>query len=328
MIRLIRVLLLTCSISCQSGLVLSQLESKNICISSDSQEDSLRQSDLTKDRSRKVRWAIITLARPGRTDAEMKMRNENLIMKLKPYSHSHNITVIFFSELIFDDRVVADLEDDFKDVGSVRFIDTSANRYQGPESFGYKYMCKFFAVDVYEYLKNDYDYYMRCDTDCYLQELNYDILQWTVDNKVGYAFAMRKIEAHRETRVNLPFWTEKYMGKCDIRPTAVMDVPLSTCFNFYNNFHIGNVAFFTRPDVQHFLRAVNASGHILSSRWGDSTIQAYAVRLFMNPAAIVQIPEFSYIHGSHSNRLVSTFGDGHLTSVPQRLPNWKHEVSS
>ena len=328
MIRLIRVLLLTCSISCQSGLVLSQLEPKNICISSDSQEDSLRQSDLTKDKNRKVRWAIITLARPGRTDAEMKMRNENLIMKLKPYSHSHNITVIFFSELIFDDRVVADLEDDFKDVGSVRFIDTSANRYQGPESFGYKYMCKFFAVDVYEYLKNDYDYYMRCDTDCYLQELNYDILQWTVDNKVGYAFAMRKIEAHRETRVNLPFWTEKYMGKCDIRPTAVMDVPLSTCFNFYNNFHIGNVAFFTRPDVQHFLRAVNASGHILSSRWGDSTIQAYAVRLFMNPAAIVQIPEFSYIHGSHSNRLISTFGDGHLTSVPQRLPNWKHEVSS
>jgi Glycolipid 2-alpha-mannosyltransferase len=326
MIQLITVLL--CFISCQPGLVFSELEPKNTCISFDSQKESLRQINLTKDKSRKVRWAIITLARPGRTDAEMQMRNQNIIMKLKPYSNSHNITIIFFSEFIFGDKAVADLANEFKDVGSVRYIDTSVNRYQGSESFGYKYMCKFFAVDVYEYLKNDYDYYMRCDTDCYLQELNYDILQWSVDNNVGYGFAMRKIEAHKETRVNLPFWTEKYMRKCDLRPTAVMDVPLSTCFNFYNNFHIGNVAFFNRPDVQHFLLAVNKSGHILSSRWGDSTIQAYAVRLFMNPAAIVQVPEFSYIHGSHGNRLVSTFGDGHLTTVPQRLPNWKHEVPS
>lgn len=328
MAHLIRVLLLSCLISCQRCLVSSQQKVKNTCLSFDSQDESSKQRDLTRDANRKVRWAIITLARPGRTDLQMKMRNDNLILKLKPYSHSHNITVIFFSEMIFPHSAVTDLTKDFKDVGSVRIIDTSSNKYEGPESFGYKYMCKFFAIDVYEYLKNDYDYYMRCDTDCYLQELNYDILQWTVDNNVGYGFSMRKIEAHQETRLNLPFWTEKYMRKCDIQPTAPMDEPMSTCFNFYNNFHVGSVAFFNRPDVHHFLRAVNTSGHILSSRWGDSTIQAYAVRIFMNPAAIVQVPNFSYIHGSHSNRLVSTFGDGHLTTVPQRLPNWKHKAPS
>jgi hypothetical protein len=28
---------------------------------------------------------------------------------------------------------------------------------------------------------------------------------------------------------------------------------MRVCFNFYNNFHIGRVDFFVRPDVQHFL---------------------------------------------------------------------------
>lgn len=61
---------------------------------------------------------------------------------------------------------------------------------------------------------------------------------------------------------------------------------------------------------------------ILQHRWGDSTIQAYAVRIFMDPRDIVQVPNFTYIHGSHGDRIVSTFGDGSQTNVPQRLPNW------
>ena len=114
------------------------------------------------------------------------------------------------------------------------------------------------------------------------------------------------------------------MERCGLEASAPMDRGMRVCFNFYNNFHIGRVDFFLRPDVQHYLRAANASGHILSHRWGDSTIQAYAVRLFMSPSVIVQVPDFSYVHGSHADRVVSTFGDGSLTTVPQRLPNWKY----
>lgn len=88
------------------------------------------------------------------------------------------------------------------------------------------------------------------------------------------------------------------------------------------------VGFFTRPDVKYFLEAVNHTGYILSHRWGDSTIQAYAVRLFMLSAELLQVPNFAYVHGSHGNSFVSTFGDsfvstfgdGSDTNVPQRLP--------
>jgi hypothetical protein len=103
-----------------------------------------------------------------------------------------------------------------------------------------------------------------------------------------------------------------------------MDVSLATCFNFYNNWHIGKVQFFNRPDVMHFLKEVNRSGYIYSRRWGDSTIQAYAIRLFSNPSLLLQAPNFTYIHGSHGHKVISTFGDGSETDVPQRLPNWKY----
>lgn len=295
---------------------------KNTCISHDSYDAILHPKSAVKMPEAKVRWAIIALARPE--GAELQQRNSQLMEKIRKYSHLHNITIVLFSEKKFPSGALERYEENFRDIGAVRLVDTSKNGFNGADRYGYKYMCKFFAIDVYEYLKDDYDYYMRCDTDCYINEMDYDIFQWALDNHVSYGFSMRKIEAHRPTRDTLPTWTEKYMQKCNLQATALMDAPLKTCFNFYNNFHIGNVLFFLRPDVQHFLNAVNTSGHIQSDRWGDSTIQAYAVRLFMNPAEIVQVPNFSYVHGSHNNRVVSTFGDGHLTTVPQRLPNWKY----
>lgn len=120
----------------------------------------------------------------------------------------------------------------------------------------------------------------------------------------------RKTEAHRPTAKQLPKFAQEYIGRCGITPSAMMDEPLSTCFNFYNNFHIGKVSFFLRKDVQHFLLKVNESGNILENRWGDSTIQAYAVRIFMDPRKVQYIPDFEYIHGSHNDRVVSTVGNG------------------
>ncbi|CAM9783912.1 unnamed protein product, partial [Ectocarpus fasciculatus] len=167
-------------------------------------------------------------------------------------------------------------------------------------------MCKFFALDIYDYL-NGYDYYLRCDHDCYVEKVEYDLLEYVQTKDVQYGFTLRKLEAHGPTKKTLPTWTSKYNKRCAISPTAVMDKPFSACFNFYNNFHVGNVHFFRRPDVQHFLKAANSSGHFQSHRWGDSTVQAYAVRNFMQPTKIRQLPDMVYIHGSH-NAVISTFG--------------------
>jgi len=298
---------------------------KNTCIGSDAYNDMIEKNtkedrELTLKNGRKTRWAIVALTRPK---SDVRTRNLGLVEKLRPYAHKHNITVIFFSELEIPSSMFSGWERTFDGVASVRFINTASRGFNLPERYGYKYMCKFFSLDMYDYLRDDYDYYMRCDTDCYLKTLSYDIFQWAIDNRVGYGFSMRKLEAHGPTKQTLPIWTAKYLQRCNLQPTAIMDKPLSVCFNFYNNWHIGKVSFFNRPDVRHFLEAVNASGHILSHRWGDSTIQAYAVRIFMHASNIVQVPNFAYTHGSH-NAFVTTIGDGGGTTVPQRLPHWNY----
>jgi hypothetical protein len=300
-------------------------ESKNTCISHDSQELSRKidtEAALPKaNDGRRIRWAIVALAKPGKSDLDT--RNQAIAQRIKPYAKHHDITVIVFSEQQFPRHALESWRSTYEGVAKVEFINTARNGFNLPERFGYKYMCKFFSLDIYDHLKDRFDYYMRVDSDCYFKTMKYDIFRWAEESKVGYAFAMRKIEAHGPTKQTIPVWVSKYTQRCSIVASAPMDQPLSTCFNFYNNFHIGRVDFFNRPDVRHFLEAVNTSGHILSHRWGDSTIQAYAVRLFMRPEAIVQVPNFTYVHGSHGKQ-VSSFGDGSGTNVPQRLPNWKH----
>ena len=51
-------------------------------------------------------------------------------------------------------------------------------------------------------------------------------------------------------------------------------------------------------------------------RWGDSTLQAMAVRLFMKPSAVRQIPNISYHHISHQNKMASSVPHAEV-SIPQ-----------
>lgn len=270
---------------------------------------------------RPTRWAIVCLAKPG---SEYDKRNNFLARALQPYASQHSIDILFFSELEFNAAERLKLNNTFRDIGEVRVINTFNDGFNLPQRFGYKYMCRFFTVEMYKYLA-DYDYYMRIDTDCHLQPFKYDVFQWVEENKVQYGYLIRKYEVHKETLNTLPSWiSNKYTQQCHVSPT-LPHPPLSTVFNFYNNFHIGDVRFFRRPDVWHFLSKTNSSGGILNYRWGDSTIQAFAVRLFMSPKAVRRIPDFEYRHGSHSDRLVSSVKDGKTTQVPSLLPLWDME---
>lgn len=298
-------------------LLLFLCSNANICIPG--QKDQAQEAKA----SYKSRWAIVALV-DHRTQSlkNTRQRNIDIAEKIRPYAHQHNISVLFFSECIMRSEVVRGWEGTFEGLATVRYINTARHGFHLQEKFGYKYMCKFFSLDMYDHLADEYDYYMRVDTDCYLKKLEYDIFQWAEDKKVEYSFALRRIEGHQLTRETLPKWSIDYMHSCGINnASALMDVPFEQCVNFYNNWHIGKVSFFTRPDVKNYLTSVNASGGIQNHRWGDSTIQAYAVRLFMDPRHLIQVPGFAYVHGSH-DAFVTTDEDGAASTVPDRLPNW------
>lgn len=187
-----------------------------------------------------------------------------------------------------------------------------------------RWMCKFFTVDMYEHIK-DFDYYFRVDSDNVLKAPTYDMFEYMESRELEYGYVVRKFEPHLPTRTTLPVFVKQYIKKCDMaHRIAIQEPPLDSnhVFNFYNNLHLGKVSFFNAPRVRHFLLQANHSG-LFAHRWGDSTIQAYAVRLFMAPWRVQQLPNVSYHHLSHSSALVTS--DPLLaTTVPQIFPsgNW------
>jgi hypothetical protein len=219
---------------------------------------------------------------------------------LQPYSRQHNITVIFFTEKYL--TLIQDTEywtQYFKSVGYFQFINIESTAYYTPlPTYGYKWMCKFFTIDIYNYL-SQYDYYMRIDTDIYVTKPKYDILKWMEINDIEYAYGLRKFDNHINTSKLLPLYVKDYISQCYTPNTPLSNPPIDTCINYYNNFHMAKISFFLRSDVYNFLSSINSSNNIILHRWGDSTIQAYAIRLYMNTSLVQPIKKFEYVHKSH-----------------------------
>jgi hypothetical protein len=252
-----------------------------------------------------TQWAVVALIPATVHHVEtMRKRNALLARYLSRHpSNENNVSILIFSESTFENRTYEEWDNDFKNVTRVQFIDTSSLGFNRKDRFGYHYMCKFFMLDIYEFLK-PYDYYWRLDGDCFLLKLNFNIFDWMKNSSIEYAYATKGVEQHKQTKETLPPWLLNYTNQCAIIPTALLDNPLDAPVHFYNNFHLGSVAFFQRPDVQHFLLSVNDSGYLTTHRWGDAPLQGYAVRLFMDPKAVQKVPGLEYVHGSHRIKVV------------------------
>jgi Glycolipid 2-alpha-mannosyltransferase len=273
-----------------------------------------------------TRWAIVALAQEITYDQAFK-RNEYLAQYLRRFhSPTRNVSVIMFGENLKDAAVIDSWRAQFRGIAPLNIVDTRKFLYPAANpiealKLGYNYMCRFFAVEMYEYLKHHFDYYWRIDTDCFLTRLDYDIFQWTIDKNVEYGyFSGPKLgsESHKLTAEAIPTWVAQYMKNCSIKEKSLLGEPLQTPLVMYNNMHIAKVSFFSRPDVMHFLRSVEQSGYILSHRWGDATIQTYALRLFQDEVKIQLAPNMEYIHGSHRVRVAngtSTYIKGLLQMV-------------
>ena len=222
-----------------------------------------------------INWAIIGLA--FRFEPGTSKRNQllaNVIKRFSPHSSERrNITIIIFSERTFSPEQMTHWRNQFNGTAHFQFIDTKRNRNPHPHKpFGYEYMCRFFTIDMYEYLK-PYDYYIRLDTDCLILSLEYNIFDWVENNNIEYAWANSGIESHGPTLSSLPQWVQNYSDSYRIQPSHLMGRPLSDAMHFYNNFHVGSVSFFFRQDVQNFLACARDSPFFYDHRWGDAIVQ-------------------------------------------------------
>jgi hypothetical protein len=106
--------------------------------------------------------------------------------------------------------------------------------------------------------------------------------------------------------VNLQAFVEDYVKYFRITPknlearrAAFRDGSVA---GYYNNLEITDVAFWLRPEVQHFVQFVDASHGIYLHRWGDAPLRYLALALFATREEVTMRPwSWSYQYPCREN---------------------------
>ena len=166
-------------------------------------------------------------------------------------------------------------------------------RFKQGFNIGYKGMCLFYSSEFIHYL-DGYDYGIRLDADSIIGS-TFEIDNFIESGKL-YGYIRDKKDSHRETCETLPTEIKKYINAHNI--PIKCDESSIDCWNFYNNFNMSKLSLWRSPQYVHFMNYINANGGIQRHRWGDSTIQANAVKMFVEQSNIVKF-DCAYEHRSH-----------------------------
>lgn len=232
-----------------------------------------------------------------------RLLKRNLLLH-ENFNHKYDYDVILFHEGDISPRHQQRLKSitpnlQFTNIGD-RFGPPDDVNVQNEENMGYKNMCRFYSIQLWD-LVDDYDYVMRLDDDSYIEsEVPLDLFEYMDRNEFTYGHVRRKEDTHQETQQTLPDFVKEYALDNNIDPEWGFENLTSE--NFYNNLFVTETKFWQRKSVQKYLDHIDQSGKIYEHRWGDSTIMALAVKLFCDPDKVKMLDSFSYCHGSHDWR--------------------------
>lgn len=229
----------------------------------------------------------------------VRTRNKLIKENVLPYNKS-DLIIFHEGNILYEHQQLMSNEIGIK----INFIDISDKCFKNPSTpvdntlMGYKHMCRFNSIQVYDYLSG-YDYAMRLDDDSFIETIiNYNIFQVIKDNNIVYGGIRNHIDAHDITQKTLPPFVKEYLEEKNINPLCGFDKINSQ--NFYNNFYVTDLKFWKNPEVVDFLNYIDKSNNIYHYRWGDSTIQALAVKIFAGMDKINIFKNFKYTHKSHN----------------------------
>lgn len=159
---------------------------------------------------------------------------------------------------------------------------------------GYRNMCRFFTIGLYEYLE-EFDYYMRLDDDSFItSEVPFDPFQFMADNDKRYAWRAMHSEP-QSAIVGLVKCLQDYDDKFfDGRTLSRV---------YYTNFHVAQTKIFTESPIKDALEYVDMNGGIYTGRWGDHAIHTLVLNAYLEPKHRHHFTEFQYTHGKHTYKI-------------------------
>jgi hypothetical protein len=161
-------------------------------------------------------------------------------------------------------------------------------------SNGYKNICYFWSVDFLEYLR-DYDYIIRVDEDCFLEDVPVDMVEDY--SKRGIVFSSGYFQGvdYADVTVGMNLFFSSMIGRAFSSKT--IRCPYTNCM-------IVSVPYFRRNrEVMHVLKEIKKTGCIFSNRWGDLPIWGHILALLVDPSHYLEDKRIRYFHGSHNLRV-------------------------
>jgi hypothetical protein len=164
-------------------------------------------------------------------------------------------------------------------------------------SLGYKHMCHFWAIDIFEYL-SDYQYVIRIDEDCYVDKIDPALLEAIVEQEVKFAVPfICPVLDDPNVIVGLEKLLNDFFEQNNINP----HIEFTNIKAPNTNFMILDLQFFKQHDlVQKFLTQIENSHGIYSNRWGDAPI--WGIILYaLSGINFYELRDVVYVHGSHNH---------------------------
>jgi hypothetical protein len=221
------------------------------------------------------------------------------------FNKRFNYPILLFYEgniLPEHQRVISKLTPNvsFADVSGKAFIalpNIPVDSNKSRSGIGYKHMCRFYAMQIYEFTK-DFEYILRLDDDSFLEStIKYDLFEYMKEQNFIYGFVHKEYDYHEQTTATLPIFTLEYIKNKNVKIKCSLNA-IDTEY-YYSNFTITQTAFWNKPKVQDYLRAIDESMGIYQFRWGDHVIQTLALKMFGDPQQIHYFQDFRYTHQSH-----------------------------
>ena len=259
----------------------------------------------------------------------VKLRKRNRLIE-KNVNKDQKYDMIIFHEGNIKPEHQKVMQNDMK--ATLRFVNVSDKVFSGyhPESLiklmktdpnarkrlGYKHMCRFNGIVIYDYLQ-DYDYAMRADDDIFIHTpFDTDPFEMMRDNNLIFAYGKHNIDPHKPTLQTFFPFVKQYIKENSVEINC--DMTEINNNNFYNNFYITNVSFWNQERVKDYLKAVDNEMGIFKFRWGDSPIQATALKMFSHPNQWHHFKSIRYSHTSHRWQ---------NTGPESNTSQWKPDVS-
>ena len=243
---------------------------------------------------------------------------DNLKLSLnKLYSHYkyiYNADVIVFVENDFSESVIKDLESSYDNLKfktielksskdfSIYQVEFEDGRHE--YKIGYRHMCQLFFSEVYSYIQ-DYDWYMRLDTDSFIESsIDYDLFDYLDKNNKVYGYTAELAE-WPPVVIGMGEFFINLIRKHNVKSTFFDKLIENDRYNLrqiYNNFEIIKVSYFKNELVQLLINEINKSGNIYKKRWGDSPLRTFILSLTVESSKIHKFNDFDYMHDAYNRR--------------------------